>query len=251
MSQSVLKAIKLLDCFIAKAELSLIELTELSNLPKTTVFRLISTLEKGGLVVKVKNTSHDVKYRMALKMLELGNHVSEQLEYRKVAFPHMRKLNEEINELVHMVVLEGDEAVYVEKIDSTKPVRLIVKVGRRSPLYAGSAPKLLLASMDDQSLEDYLSNLEIKKITTNTIDNIEDLKNEIQEIRARGYSFSRAEHFRDTIGFSYPIYNYNGETVAALGISIPVTDYSKKHEKLILEKLKITAQNIWKDLGYR
>ncbi|UOQ93163.1 IclR family transcriptional regulator [Halobacillus shinanisalinarum] len=250
MSQSVLKAIKLLDCFTTKSELTLIELSDLSKMPKTTVFRLVSSLEEGGLLVKVRNTSHDVKYRLGLKLLEIGNRVQEQLEYRKVAFPHIKKLNEELNELVHMVVLEGDEAVYVEKIDSTKPVRLVVKVGRRSPLYAGSAPKLLLASMDDPSLEEYLSNLEIKKITNNTIDNIDDLKEEIQNIRNRGYSFSRAEHFKDTIGFSYPIYDYTGKTVAALGVSIPINDYSKEREIIILEKTKEAAQNIWRDLGY-
>ncbi|MEW9501499.1 IclR family transcriptional regulator [Jeotgalibacillus marinus] len=251
MSQSVLKAIKILDCFTTKPELSLIELAELANMPKTTVFRLVSSLEEGGLVVKVKKTSHDVKYCMALKLLELGNHVSDQLEYRKVALPHMKKLNEELNELVHMVVLEGNEAVYVEKIDSTKPVRLVVRVGRRSPLYAGSAPKLLLANMDDSSLEEYLINLEMEKITENTIDNINDLKKEIKKIRKRGYSFSRAEHFKDTIGLSFPIYNYSGRTVATLGVSIPLTDYSKEREKKILEKTRNAAQNIWRDLGYK
>ncbi|PAV30871.1 hypothetical protein CIL05_03900 [Virgibacillus profundi] len=251
MSQSLLKAIRLLDCFMKKPELSLIELTELSNLPKTTVFRLVSSLEEGGLLVKVRNSSHDVKYRMGLKLLELGNHVSEQLEYKKAAFHHMRKLNEKIDELVHMVVLEGDEAVYVEKMDSTKPVRLVVEVGRRAPLYAGSAPKVLLAGMDETSLELYLSNLEMKKFTENTIDNIDDLKKEIQEIKDKGYAFSKSEHFKDTIGFSYPIYNYNGKTVAALGVSIPITDYTDERKGLILEELKQTVQNIWRDLGYR
>lgn len=251
MSQSVLKAIKLLDCFMKKQELSLIELADLSGFPKTTVFRLVTSLEEGGLLVKVKNTSHDVKYRISLKLLALSNHVSDQLEYKKAAFPHMKKLNEEINELVHMVVLEGNEAVYVEKIDSTKPVRLVVEVGGRSPLYAGSAPKVLLAGMDDFQLDGYLSHLDLKKFTENTIDNIDDLKKEIEKIKTKGYAFSHSEHYKDTIGFSYPIYDYSGETVAALGVSIPISDYANERKPVILQNLKQTAENIWHELGYK
>src|SRR5699024_7736268 len=141
MNQSVLKAIKLLDYFTEKKELSIIELSEMANMPKTTVFRFVSALEETGLLVKVKRTSHDVKYHLGLRILELANYVKEQLEYREVALSYMKKLNEDLNELVHLVQREGDEAVYVETIDSTKAVRLIVKVGRRSPLYAGSGPK--------------------------------------------------------------------------------------------------------------
>ncbi|WP_087972365.1 IclR family transcriptional regulator [Oceanobacillus rekensis] len=251
MSQSLLKAIKILDCFSTKSQLSLIEIVELSNLPKTTVFRLVSSLEEGGLIVKVKKTSHDVTFRLGLKLLEYGNLVNEQIEYLKLALPHMRKLNEELNELVHLTVLENNEAVYIEKIDSTKPVRLVIEKGRRSPLYAGSAPKLLLAKMDDISLHNYLSVVAFEKITKNTIKSFEDLKIEIQKIRKNGYSISRAEHFKDTMGFSFPIYDSNGNTIAALGVSIPLTDYSEEREKVILENIRMSAQNFSLELGYK
>ncbi|CDQ38487.1 IclR family transcriptional regulator [Virgibacillus salexigens] len=250
MSQSLLKAVGLLDCFHSKSELSLIELVEMSQLPKTTVFRLVLSLEEAGLLVRVKRSSHDVKYRMGLKLLELGNRVSEQLEYRKIALPYMKQLNEKLNELIHMVAIEGNEAVYVEKLDSSKPVRLVIKVGKRSPLYAGSGPKMLLASMDDAVLNNYLEQLEIQAITENTITSKEALLEEIAKIRERGYSVSKAEHFKDTVGFSFPIKNYNGTTLAALGISIPITDYSKDKEEVIIEEIRKTAQHISTLLGY-
>ncbi|PZD85407.1 IclR family transcriptional regulator [Bacilli bacterium] len=250
MSQSLVKAIKILDCFSTKAELSLIELVELSGLPKTTVFRLLSSLEETGLVVKVKNTSHDVKFRLGLKLLEYGNYVNEQIEYRKIALPHMMELNETLNELVHLTVVEKEEAVYVEKIDSTKPVRLVIEKGRRSPLYAGSAPKLLLAAMDDAVIDSYLEKVTIKQITKNTIRNVAELKEEIRKIREQGYSFSRSEHFKNTMGFSFPIYDRNGNTIAAIGVSISSNDYSEERGKVIIEKTRKAARNIWKDMGW-
>lgn len=251
MNQSVLKAIELLNCFTVKKELSIIELSEMTNMPKTTVFRLVSSLEEGGLLVKNRKTSHDVTYHMSFRMVELGKHAMDQLEYRKIAYPHMKVLNEELNELVHLVTREGDEAVYVETIDSTKLIRLVVKVGRRSPLYAGSGPKLLLAHMDPIAQKEYLNSVKIKKITDNTIDNVEDLKKELIRIKELGYSKSHAEHFPNTIGFSFPIYDYTNHVIASLGVSIPSSDYSKDREEMIIKKTKSAALAISWDLGYK
>ena len=250
MSKSLVKAVRMLDCFTENPEMTINELSEAANLPKTTVFRLASSLEEAGLLVKERKSSHDVTYRLGLKLLTLGKHVSEQLKYNKVALPHMKKLNEEIDELVHITVLEGDEAAYAETIDSSKPVRLVVKVGKRAPLYAGSAPKLLLSSMNDEDLEAYLENVELNKLTENTLNSKERLREEIGKIREKGYAVSYSENFKDTVGFSYPLYNHDGEMVAALGVSIPVIDYSEEREKLILEKLGETAERIWLELGY-
>ncbi|WP_010530132.1 IclR family transcriptional regulator [Lentibacillus jeotgali] len=250
MSQSLLKAIKILDCFDGNRDLSLMNLVEISGLPKTTVYRLVSSLEQAGLLVKIKRSGLDVKYRMGLKFLELGNKVSEQLEYRKIALPYMRTLNNELNELVYLAVIEGDEAVYVEQLNSTKPVRLVIKVGRRSPLYAGSAPKLLLAFMGSDDIEEYLKDLDMEKFTDNTIYDKQKLKDELKLIRERGYSISQAERFEETMGFSYPVRDYSGKVIASLGVSIPVTDYSPEREKVILENIKKSAEHVSVELGY-
>ncbi|MFC3041840.1 IclR family transcriptional regulator [Virgibacillus xinjiangensis] len=250
MSQSLLKAVKLLECFKGIRELSLMELVDQSRLPKTTVFRLVSSLEEAGLLVKEKRSSHEVRYRLGLKLLELGNLVVEQLDYRNIAIPHMSELNRELNELVFLTVMEGEEAVYVEKMDSSKPVRLIIKTGRRSPLYAGSAPKLLLAHMNPFWRQQYIEKIEIRKLNENTIGSKELLQEELRGIRESGYSISRSEHFKDTMGFSCPIRDYQGDVIAAVGVSIPVTEYSPDRETFILEKAKQTAEGISRDLGY-
>lgn len=251
MSKSLIKAIKVLDSFLEKPEMTIIELAETADMPKTTVFRLANGLEEAGLLVKDRKSSHDVTYRMSLKLLTYGKHVSEQLEYNKIAYPHMKKLNEEIDELVHVTIMEGDEVVYVETVNSSKPVRLVVKVGARAPLYAGSAPKLLLSSKTEEELEDYLNKVELKKRTPNTLVDKEKIKEELEKIRKNGYSISYSENFKATVGMSYPIYNHEGKMVAAIGVSIPDIDHTKEREEFLLSKLKKTVMNIWEELGYR
>lgn len=251
MSQSLLKSIKLLECFKGKGELTLLELVELSHFPKTTVFRLVSSLEEGGLLVRKKERNGDVKYKLGLKLLELGNSVIEQHEYRETALPYMEQLNRELNEFVHLTVLEGDEAVYIEKIASNKSVRLVIETGTRAPLYAGSASKLLLAYMEPNDQEEYLDNLHFIKFTANTIEDKETLREELKTIKNRGYSRSYAEHFENTTGFSCPIRDNTGQVIAALGVNIPISDYSEARMPIILEKINDMASQISEELGYK
>lgn len=250
MSKSLMRAIEILDCFSQKPELTINELVEMTGISKTTVFRLATSLEDGGLLIKEKKSSHNVTFRLSLKFLTYSRYVKDQMKYNEVALPYMKKLNEDINELVHLTVVEGNSAVYIETFSSTKPLRLVVKAGARAPLYAGSAPKLLLATMSDTKIDNYLNDVELKKVTENTIADKGKLKKEIEKIRRKGYSISYSENFDFTIGFSYPIHNYNNEVVAALGISIPEKDYSKEKEKIILSNLEEVALEISKELGY-
>lgn len=250
MNQSVIKALQLLDYFKKYPELTLAELAELDNMPKPTAYRLISSLETSGFLVKTKYTSHDVKYRMGLKLLELGSCVAEQLDYRRIALPHMKDLNYQLNEAVHLAVLDGEEAIYVEKIESKKHIRLYSKVGGRMPLYAGSGPKLLFAYLEREKTDEILQRIELQRYTENTIPNKETLFKELEKIRQQGYSHSRAEFYPDTVGFSFPIMDHVGKVIAALVVSVPVIKFNKDTEKVIIEKMRETAQYISRDLGY-
>ncbi|MGP4073375.1 IclR family transcriptional regulator [Piscibacillus sp. B03] len=251
MSKSLVKAINLLDCFKNQSSLTLSDLTDISGLPKTTVFRLISSLEETGLIIKDRNSQHEVSYRLGLRLLQYGNMVKEGLTYNKIALPYMEELNEQLDELVHLTIEEGDQAVYVETMGSKKPVRLVVKVGQRAPLYAGSAPKVLLAYKSEKEIEHYLDHIEIKKLALNTITEKDDIKKDLKIIRERGYSVSRSEHFKDTVGFSAPIFDYNGNVVAALGVSTPMRELTEQDEEEILKSVIENSEKISKELGYQ
>lgn len=251
MNQSVIKALQLLDYFKEYPELTLAEIAELDNMPKPTAYRLISSLEASGFLVKTKHTTHDVKYHMGLKLLELGSYVADQLDYRRIALPHMKDLSEQLNEAVHLAVLDGEEAIYVEKIESKKHIRLYSKVGGRTPLYTGSGPKLLFAYLNPEVIEEILQRIELKKITDNTITDKETLAKELEKIRAQGYSHSKAEFYPDTAGFSFPIMNHHNQVIAALVVSIPIIKVEEGTEEFIIEKMRETSANISKDLGYK
>lgn len=279
MNQSVIKALKMLDFFIEQPELTLSELVKLMGLPKPTVHRLLSSLEAVGFLVKVKQSSHDVRYRMGLKLLELGSNVKEQLDYRKIALPHMEELNKELNEAVHLAVLDGYEAVYVEKVESGRDIRLYNRVGKRSHLLGGSAPKVLFAYLSEEQLHEALETIDFQKFTENkfqghtiswseqlhealeimdfqkftknTITDKESLITELKKIKFQGYATGWSEQNPDAIGMSFPIMDRNGQVVASLGISTSLTRFMQHGEEVIKEETKKTAENISRDLGYR
>jgi len=249
MNESVVKALKLLDFFLeGKKELTLSEITKMSNLSKPTVFRLLTSLEVTGFLTKTKNTQQDVRYRLGLKLLELGNLVSEQLELRTTALPWMRSLCEDINEAVHLVVLDGDHAIFIEKVESSQAVRLYTRVGKRSELYIGSGPKLLLAFLPEDQQKTRIEKMLFKKMTPHTIGDKETLYKEITAIKSQGFSVSISEQDPETIGISYPIRDYSQNVVASLTVSGPET---RMQEKLvdIQHKTKEAARSISLQLG--
>ncbi|MFB5934677.1 IclR family transcriptional regulator [Peribacillus frigoritolerans] len=251
MNQSVIKALKLLNLFLEeKKELTLSEIATKSNMPKPSAYRFLTSLEVCGFLVKTKNTEQDVRYRLGLKLLELGNMVSEQLDLRTIALPCMRKLCADINEAVHLVILDGDEAVYIEKVESSQAVRLHTRVGKRSDLYIGSGPKLLLAYLPETERETLMEKMAFTKLTPYTIKNKEILYKEIEQIRCNGYSISKGEQDEETIGISYPVLDYTHKVVAALTVSGPNTRMQEKGEETIRKKTKETASLISHELGY-
>lgn len=251
MNQSVIKALQLLDYFKKYPELSLAEIAELDNMPKPTAYRLISSLEASGFLVKTRHTSHDVKYRMGLKLLELGSLVAEQLDYRRIALPHMRRLNGQLKEAVHLAVLDGEEAIYVEKVEAESYIRLNSKVGGRLPLYTGSAPKLLLAFLDPSQIDEILKKNELRKFTENTITDKKKLLLELEKIKVQGYSYTEAEYYPDIAGFSYPIKNHTNEVIAALVVSAPKVNLTSEKKILIKEQMNEAAKVISSELGYK
>ncbi|SDJ13874.1 IclR family transcriptional regulator [Natribacillus halophilus] len=252
MNQSVVKALKLLDFFSdQEKELSLSEITKRSDMSKSTVYRLLVSLEECGFLRKVKNSDQDIRYSLGLKLLELGHIVSEQLELRNVALPHMRELSQTINEIVHLVILDGEQATYIEKVESSQALRLYTRVGKSSPLYIGSGPKLLFAYMPQAKQERMLEQLEIQPLTPNSHTSKEELQKNLKTVYEQGYSVSQGEQDLDTTGISFPIRDYSGEVVAVITVSGPTTRFQKDRQPFIKEETKKAADKISSNLGFK
>ena len=170
-NKTVVRSMDILNLFIDHAALTFQEIIELSNIPKTSVYRMLISLEEMGFVVK----GNDTKYRLGLLFLTFGNLVSSRLDIRQLALPIMQDLHKELKEAINLIVREGDEAIYIEKVDNYQKVRLYTSIGRRSPFYAGACSRVLLSFLPDNEIATYLENVELRTIAMGTITDKEKL----------------------------------------------------------------------------
>ncbi|WP_085523806.1 IclR family transcriptional regulator [Tuberibacillus sp. Marseille-P3662] len=254
MNQSVGKALDILELLKKQASqtpLALKTIADHLSMPKPTAYRILQTLESRGFVTKDKPSDTAVYYRLGLKLLELGTIVSEQLELRSVALPFMTDLRDSINEIVHLVIRDQFEGVYIEKVEGEQPLRLHTKIGKRSPLHLGSGPKLLLAMQEDSFIDEYIKALNQNNLWDYHLMNKQEILGELRSINGQGYAISKGEQDPETIGLSYPIYDHTGAVLAALTVSGPAIRFFGERGQSIQKQTDRTAQRISEVLGYR
>ncbi len=251
MNQSVGKALKLLQLFtLERPRLSLAEIARMSGFSKPTAYRFLKALEEEGVVSRSSVNQDDKMYQLGLRLLELGTLVSEQIEVRKLARPYMERLRDLVNEVVHLVIHDKGYAVYVERVETDQPMRLFTRIGLRTPLYVGSAPRLLLAYLKEEEREEILRRMTLHPFTEATITDPDELRKVLQEIRERGHSISYGEHVAGTLGMSAPIRDHTGSVIASLTIAIPGDHFSRERTDELISQLKCTALEISRECGY-
>lgn len=245
-NKTVVRTMTILDLFEEHVELSFQEIIDLSGIPKTSVYRMLLSLEEMAFLEK----GEDAKYRLGLIFLKYGHLVSIRLDIRQVAYPIMEALHNEVEEAVNLIVRQGNEAVYVEKLDTRQKVRLYTAIGRRSPLYAGACSRIILTHLQDEEIAMYLSSTELTSFAEGTIIDEKVLYKKIEEARVAGYTVSHGELENYTSAIAAPIFNHQGDIVA--GISIAGYEANYKEDKLpgYIHKVKQAAKEISEGLGY-
>jgi len=245
---SIKRAIQILNSFtLQKKELGITELSKKLNLHKSTVHRILVTLEDESLVVRNQISQ---KYRLGIKLFELGHIVKEQIEIKDYALPIMKDLAQKTEESIDLNILSNGKRVSIEKIESSHDVRRIIQLGKSLPLYCGGSGKALLAFLPDEEIEKILQKEKLVPFGPNTITDATKLKKHLKEIQKNGYAISVEERILGSASVAAPILDYEGKVVASLSISGPTTRFTKKKVPIFISLVKEAAQKISVYLGY-
>jgi len=199
----------------SKSSMGVTELSKALDLTKSNTFRLLQSLVVLGYV----RQNNDKTYTASLKAWQVGRVMLDNLNLRDLAGPELKYLSKETDEAIYLAVPENLEVVYIDKRDSSKPIRSWNPVGGSAPLHCVGTGKAILAQNYD-TLRDQVSG-RLTRHTQLTITNLDDLDADMQETRQRGYAYDRGE-FRDRIhSVGASICLPGGEAVAALGVSLP------------------------------
>jgi len=245
LTNSVVKAFRILDILAEQGEIGVTELARTLNMHKATVYRFLLTMKEMGYLKKDLKTD---KYSLTLKLFELGSSALGRLSILEEARPVMKKISENTAETIHLAVLEGGEVVYIEKFDSPQTLRMYSRIGRRAPAYCTGLGKALLAWAPPSVVERVCRNL--RGFTKNTITDPAALKRALAEIRKNGYSTDNEEHEDGIRCVAAPIKDLSGEVVAALSISGPSMRFDKERVEKLKDIVIEAASEISGRLGY-
>lgn len=247
--QSIERAADILELFLTSSqELSLKEISGKVGLSKSTVHGIIKTLEVRGYL---KQNSADQKYRLGLKLFELGNKVSSQFDLRQIARPIIQNLVEELKETVHLVLYEREEVIYVEKIDGPRALRIYSQIGKKAPVHCTGVGKAILAYLDEDEVDRILANTELEAFTKYTLTDKESLKKHLQIIREQGYSTDDEEIELGLKCIGAPIFNHQGKVIAAISCAAPKMRLDIERTAEVILKMKQAAAHISESIGYK
>ena len=247
--QAVKRAIAILKAFSSEEpELGVAELSRRLKLPKSTVSRLLVTLEEEGLVTQDPETG---LYRLGVELIRLANSVHLFTDLRRIAQPHMRRLAMDVGESVSIAVLQGQDVVNLDVF--VPPGHLIKRVGwagRHMPAYATAAGRAILAFLPREERLHYLKG-PFTPLTPHTITDPKRLRLELQRVHAQGYATAFEELEEGLHAVSAPIFNYEGRVIASISVSGPGYRLTRTRIREIAPKVVETAFRISAEMGYR
>lgn len=247
-TQSLKRAIAILDCFtLEKPNLGVREAARLTGISVSTAGRLMADMKTLGILTQ---DTESMAYMIGSKMLAWAGIYSVSCDVRTLALPVMVRLQEKTRETISLYVLEGNERVCVERLESPETVRIVARVGRRIPLYAGSAGKVFLAFMSDDRRKKVMDQMELTPITDQTIIHKKHLAAQLAIIRNEGYAVSQGEWVRDASGVAAPIFDQQGRITASLTISGPTQRFSDAVIAEMAILVKEGADEISAELGF-
>lgn len=204
-------------------------------------------LQEEGYVYK---DAHSGRYKTSYKIVDLGSRVLANNEIFEVAYPVLLELSEKAQVTVHMAIRERNMGVCIAKVGSSKTMPSISRIGEVFDLYPTALGKAILAWLSEKELDQYLKHIQLKSYTPYTVTDPDLLKQQLREIRCRGYSVDEHEHRIGVRGVGVPVFDYTNKVVAA--ISALLLPYHKDNDIIkISVELKNAAIEISEKLGCR
>lgn len=216
---ATLRAFALLE-LIAEATTppTLDELTRASGLPKPSVYRILRLLTRGGLA---QREVHEKRYAIGSRLCALSLAVQMRSPQRRERRSILARLVDEIGETCNFTMLDGDEVVYLDRVETSANVRLHMRSGSRVPLHCTASGKLLLSALPLDHVRRLLGGGPLKHYTERTIVSVAQLERELTKIRATGIGTDNGEYLSDSVCLAVPVNDPRGRVCAAVAVHGP------------------------------
>jgi len=247
--KSLVKALNILEVLAdEEPPYTLTELSRRLHLHVSTVHRLLVNLVRHGFV---EEDTISGGYRLSYRVLRMGLRVLDRLDFRKAALPLLHELNLRTREIVHMAILQGTQAISIERFETPQPVGLDARLGRVMPLHCTGVGKTLLAYQSEEFINQIAHSPGLTRMTAHTLTSVPQLRKELERNREQGYAIDQEEVVEGLRCVSGPVFNHTGQTIAAFSVSGPAMRMTPTRISEIAQMVRETSQQISYRLGYR
>ncbi len=233
-----------IECLAKNGAMGLQELSNELSLNKSTVHRILNSLM---CMDYVRQDPESSRYSLSFKICSLANQILSKNSMIDVARPYLKELSSVAGETVHLVQIDGVNAIYIDKVEAFKnSVRMISMVGKSIPLYCSGVGKAMLADLPDDKIESIWAHSSIEKLTPYTVTNYPDFLALINETRNVGYAMDNEENELGVRCIAVSLKEYNGKSKYAISISAPkdrMTDARICELKQLILKTKLQIEH--------
>ena len=239
MHKPTLRVLQVIDLLCENRQpMRLSEISRCLDVPKSTLLPILQTMVQSRYIQKDESD----RYFLGIALLEVGasaGAVHSQGDYIRDC---LKDLVTQFGETCYYGVLDGSNVLYMEKVDSTQPIRMLTTIGHKLPAYATGLGKALLMDMTYEQLKQlYPSGLEA--LTKNTVKDLKSLHQQLQQAKSLGYSWEVEESTEHIRCFGIPV-RKNGQIVGAVSIAIPIFRYEENKKENIIRSLQETADKL-------
>ena len=245
--QSVARALTIINCFTNNSELGISELSDEMHLSKSTVFGLVNSLVQYGYL---DQTVKHGKYKLGIRLFELGNLVLSRIDIRQEAKNYCAHLAHKYPATVHIATHIDGEVIYVDKIDNNNSLVTASNIGRRAPMYCTGVGKAMLAYLPEEYLKKFILSHPFIKKTKNTITSKERLLSELKEIRTTGIAVDKEEIELGLTCIASPVLDKDAYPELAISVSFPYGRIKDIKEEDVQKDLLACTQYLSERLGY-
>ncbi|WP_018651238.1 IclR family transcriptional regulator [Actinobacillus capsulatus] len=251
-SQTLVRGLKLLELLSQYPNgCPLAHLSELAQLNKSTVHRLLQSLQQEGFVRPAPTTG---SYRLTTKCLAIGQRALSSLNILHIAAPHLEAFNLKLGETVNFAMREGNHAILIYKLEpTTGMMKTRAYIGQRLQLYCSGIGKLFLAYDKPEYIPQYWQQKHdvIRQLTANTITTIPEMEAELAKIRQQQFAMDDEENELGVSCIACPIFDNQGKVNYAVSISLSTARLSQLGFDQLYPALRATAQKISEELGWQ
>ncbi|WGE31234.1 IclR family transcriptional regulator [Actinobacillus genomosp. 2] len=250
-SQTLIRGLKLLELLSQYPNgCPLAQLSELAHLNKSTVHRLLQSLQQEGFVRPAPTTG---SYRLSTKCLAIGQRALSSLNILHIAAPHLEALNLKLGETVNFAMREEHHAILIYKLEPTiGMMKTRAYIGQRLQLYCSGMGKLFLAYDQPDYIPHYwqLKQDVIQQLTPNTITTIPAMNIELEKIRSQQFAMDDEENEIGVSCIACPIFDHQGKVIYAISVSLSTARLAQSGFNTLYSEIQSTAAKISEELGW-